>query len=364
VAPFTAFDESCMRRALALAERGLYTTDPNPRVGSVIARGGEIVGEGWHRKAGEAHAEVLALAHAGDKSRGATVYVTLEPCGHQGRTPPCADALIKAGIARVVAATQDPNPRVNGAGAGKLRAAGISVDFGLLADEARALNPGFFHRHATGRPWVRVKLAITLDGRTALPSGESRWITGEAARADVQHWRARSAAVVTGIGTVLADNPRLDVRIAAPGGEVRQPLRVVADTQGRTPPSARILEPPGECWIVVGTGSRVGAAADIGAVHEIASSPAGIDLRALLDLLAANELNEVLVEAGPGLAGAFVAQRLVDELIVYVAPRFLGADGKPAVLLPPIAHIDDGPAWQITDVRRFDGDLRIMAVPR
>ncbi|MGH8263808.1 MAG: bifunctional diaminohydroxyphosphoribosylaminopyrimidine deaminase/5-amino-6-(5-phosphoribosylamino)uracil reductase RibD [Steroidobacterales bacterium] len=364
MSPFTAFDESCMRRALALAERGLYTTDPNPRVGCAIARDGEIVGEGWHRKAGEAHAEVLALAHAGEKSRGATVYVTLEPCAHQGRTPPCADALIRAAVARVVAATQDHNPRVNGAGADKLRAAGIAVDFGLLADEARALNPGFFHRHATGRPWVRVKLAMTLDGRTALASGESRWITGEAARADVQHWRARSSAVVTGIGTVLADDPRLDVRICAPGGEMRQPLRVIADARGRTPPAARILDAPGECWIVVGAGTLLDVGARKATVHEIAKSPSGVDLHALLGLLAARELNEVLVEAGPGLAGAFVAQCLVDELIVYVAPRFLGAEGRPLVLLPPIAQIEGGPAWQITDVRRFDGDLRIMAIPR
>lgn len=336
----TAFDETCMRRALELAERGLYTTDPNPRVGCVIAKGGKIVGEGWHRKAGEPHAEPLALMDAGDKARGATVYVTLEPCAHHGRTPPCADALIAAGVARVVMATADPNPKVNGAGAGRLRDAGIAVETGLLAEEARVLNPGFFKRHLTGLPWVRVKQAMTLDGRTALANGESRWLTGEGARADVQHWRARSSAIVTGIGTVLADDPLLNVRIGSDAGEARQPLRVVLDSKGRTPKNARIFSQPGECWI---TG--------------------GADLPSLLKQFAAREFNEIWVEAGPTLAGAFIAARLVDELIVYVAPRLLGADARPLAFLPPVLQLADGIAWHFTDLRRFGEDLRIMAVP-
>jgi diaminohydroxyphosphoribosylaminopyrimidine deaminase/5-amino-6-(5-phosphoribosylamino)uracil reductase len=361
---FSAFDESCMRRALALAERGLFSTDPNPRVGSVVARGPELVGEGWHRVAGEPHAEVLALAAAGEQARGATLYVTLEPCSHHGRTPPCVDALIKAGVARVVCAHQDPNRRVNGSGIASLRAAGIAVDIGLLADEARSLNPGFCKRHETGRPWVRVKLAASMDGRTALADGTSRWITGEEARQDVQQWRARSSAVVTGIGTVLADDPRLDVRIATGLQPARQPLRIVLDTQGRTPAAARVLAPPGECWVCVGPDRSAALGGQGMQVLELPVRGPGIDLAALLATLAKREANEVWVEAGPGLAGAFVAQGLVDELVLYLAPRLLGADGRALVGLPAIGRIEDGPRFRFADMRRFGDDLRIIALPR
>lgn len=363
MAGFTPFDESCMRRALALAALGLESTDPNPRVGCVIARGGEVIGEGWHRRPGEPHAEVLALKDAGVRARGATVYVTLEPCSHHGRTPPCADALIAAGIARVVAASRDPDPRVNGSGNDKLRAAGIEVETGLLADEAQALNPGFFKRHRAGRPWVRVKLAMTLDGRTALADGASRWITGENARADVQRWRARSSVIVTGIGTVMADDPRLDVRVPSADGVMRQPLRVVLDSHARTPANARILAPPGECWVCVGADApefrEAGAV-----VRKLPLAGEGIDLAALLSLLTESGANEVWVESGPRLAGAFIARGLADELVLYVAPRMLGPDARPLAQIPSIGRIDDGPRWRYTDVQRFGDDLRIIAVPR
>jgi len=364
VAACNAFDESCMRRALALAVRGLSTTDPNPRVGCVIALGEEVIGEGWHRRAGEPHAEVLALMAAGARARGATAYVTLEPCSHFGRTPPCADALIAAGIARVVAATQDPDPRVDGRGSEKLRAANIQVDTGLLAREAEALNPGFFRRNRTGRPWIRLKLAMTLDGRTALPDGAGKWITGEDARGDVQRWRARSSVIVTGVGTVLADDPRLDVRIAPDEGEARQPLRVVLDSRGRTPARARILAPPGECWLCIGRGQTRPAATTSTAVHELPLAGSGVDLTALLSLLTERGVNEVWVESGPRLAGAFISQGLVDELVLYIAPRMLGPDARPLVQIPSIGRVDDGPRWRYTDLQHFGEDLRIIAVPR
>ena len=250
---FSDFDRSAMQRALTLAVRGLETTDPNPRVGCVIAQRGRIIGEGWHERAGEPHAEVAALRAAGSQAAGAAVYVTLEPCSHHGRTPPCVEALIAARVARVVIATDDPNPLVDGKGAAALRAAGIAVESGLLAQEATELNAGFFKRMRSGRPLVRVKLAMSLDGRTALANGESRWITGEAARADVHHWRARSSAILTGVGTVLADDPRLDVRLPGEaGGPRRQPLRVVLDTELRTPAAARLFEMPGEVLILTG----------------------------------------------------------------------------------------------------------------
>lgn len=363
--PFSAFDESCMRRALVLAERGLYSTDPNPRVGCVIARGEQIIAEGWHQRAGEPHAEAIALAAAGDLARGATVYLTLEPCSHQGRTPPCVDAVIRAGVARVVCAHQDPNPRVNGAGLEQMRRAGISVAVGLLADLARALNPGFIKRHEAGKPWVRIKLAASLDARTALADGTSRWITGAPARADVQHWRARSSAVITGIGTVLADDPRLDVRIPVGGEPARQPLRVVLDSRRRTPPKARVLAPPGECWLCVAAGASRSADGAAGArLIELPSSAEGLDLGALLARLVEHEANEVLVEAGPRLAGAFVARGLFDELILYVAPKLFGPDARPLLALPPIAAIGDGPRLRFGEVERIGEDLRIIATPR
>src|SRR6195256_445060 len=251
---FSDFDRLAMQRALELAARGLASTDPNPRVGCVIAHGTLMVAEGWHERAGEAHAEVVALRAAGAQAAGATVAVTLEPCSHQGRTAPCVEALVRARVARVVYAATDPNPQVNGRGAEALSRAGVAVEAGLLESEALELNRGFVKRMQQGRPWVRLKLAMSLDGRTALASGESRWISGEAARADVQHWRARSSAILTGVGTVLADDPRLDVRVpgAPAGGEAPQPLRVVLDTRLRTPPQARLLSAGGEVLILTG----------------------------------------------------------------------------------------------------------------
>jgi diaminohydroxyphosphoribosylaminopyrimidine deaminase/5-amino-6-(5-phosphoribosylamino)uracil reductase len=365
VAAFSAFDESCMRQALVLAERGLYSTDPNPRVGCVIARGEEVVAEGWHRRAGEPHAEALALAAAATLARGATLYLTLEPCSHQGRTPPCVDAVIRAGLARVVCAHQDPNPRVNGRGLERMRRAGITVETGLLAERARALNPGFIKRHERGKPWVRVKLAASLDARTALADGASRWITGVEARADVQHWRARSSAVITGIGTVLADDPRLDVRISAGGEPPRQPLRIVLDSRHQIPRQARVLAPPGECWICVAAGQGRSTDRSSGAtLIELPRAGQGLDLEALLTRLVEREANEVLVEAGPRVAGAFLAQRLVDELILYVAPRLFGSGARPLVELPAIGRIEDGLRFSFRDIERVGEDLRIIATPR
>lgn len=353
-----------MARALELAARGLHTTDPNPRVGCVIVRDGEVVGEGWHARAGEAHAEINALAQAGARARGADVYLTLEPCSHQGRTPPCADALIAAGVRRVVAAMQDPNPRVDGSGLARLRAAGIACAVGLLEQQARGLNPGFVSRAQRGRPLVRVKMAASLDGRTALAGGESRWITGEAARADVQRLRARSSAILTGIGTVLADDPALTVRALDIG---RQPLRVVVDTGLRTPPTAKLLRPPGRALIATASDDshRTRALADAGAeVVRLAQAYGGVDLERLMALLAEREINEVLVEAGPQLAGPLLAQGLVDELVLYFAPAFLGDDARGMFHLPGIAALADRKELEIVDVRAVGADWRITAKVR
>lgn len=359
---FDAVDARHMARALGLAARGLATTDPNPRVGCVIASGERVLGEGFHARAGGPHAEVEALRAAGGPVRGATAYVTLEPCSHHGRTPPCADALVAAGIARVVYAVGDPNPRVDGNGAARLRAAGVVVEGGLMAVEARALNPGFLSRMERGRPFVRLKLATSLDGRTALASGESRWITGEAARADVQRLRARSGAVMTGIGTVLADDPRLDVRLP---GTPRQPLRVVLDRRLALPPVARILDPPGETLVLTGPGS--GAAEALRArgarVESVPEAGRGLDLAAVLARLAGLEVNELLVEAGPTLAGALLDAGLVDELVLYVAPVMLGHDARPLALLPPPSDMAGRLGFETRDARRLGADLRLVLTP-
>ncbi|MFO1425294.1 MAG: bifunctional diaminohydroxyphosphoribosylaminopyrimidine deaminase/5-amino-6-(5-phosphoribosylamino)uracil reductase RibD, partial [Candidatus Competibacteraceae bacterium] len=313
-----------MACALALARRGLYGTDPNPRVGCVLVREGTIVGEGWHERAGEPHAEANALEMAGERARGATAYVTLEPCCHYGRTPPCTDALLRAGITRMVAAMLDPNPRVAGRGLAQLRAAGIRVECGLLEAEAQALNPGFIQRMTQGRPFVRVKLAMSLDGRTALASGQSQWLTGEAARQDVQRLRARSSAILTGIGTVLADDPSLNVRLPeAP----RQPSRVILDTELRTPPTARTLRLPGSVLLFTAVADPATQAPLRVAVAEIIVVPRaeqGLDLRAVMAELARRECNEIHVESGPTLAGALLQAGLMDELVVYIAPLLLG----------------------------------------
>jgi diaminohydroxyphosphoribosylaminopyrimidine deaminase/5-amino-6-(5-phosphoribosylamino)uracil reductase len=356
-----------MRRALELAALGLYTTDPNPRVGCVLAAGGRTIAEGWHQRAGEAHAEVRALAAAGAGARGATAYVSLEPCSHHGRTPPCTEALIRAGVARVVYALDDPNPKVLGNGAAALRAAGIQVEGGLLAAEAEALNPGFVKRMRQGVPWVRVKLGASLDGRTALASGESRWITGKAARQDAQRYRARSSAVLTGIDTVLADDPALNVRL--PDAD-RQPLRVVLDSTLRLPPGARLIEREGAPLVftapetLAASPARAGLEARGVRIEAVpVESPGRLSLAAVLRRLAELECNEIWVEAGAKLAGAFLAAGLVDELIVYVAPRLLGSDARPLALLPPPASLDAALAFRFTECTWVGDDLRLTARP-
>ena len=354
---FTETDERHMRRALALAERGLFTTQPNPRVGSVIAHGEVVVGEGWHRRAGEPHAEVHALREAGERARGATAYVTLEPCAHHGRTPPCADALVAAGVARVVAAIRDPNPRVADGGFAKLRAAGIDVATGLCEREARALNEGFLSRMERGRPWVRLKIAASLDGRTALASGESKWITSEAARDDVQRWRARSSAILTGIGTVLADDPRLTVRLDEPHV---QPLRVVLDASLRTPANSHVLD-GGVSTLVAHAQHASPSNARFDRVERLAvdADDGKLDLTAILADLAAREINELQVEAGPILSGALLAGGHVDELLLYIAPILLGDTARPIATLPPLASLADAAKLTLVEQTSCGPDLRL-----
>jgi diaminohydroxyphosphoribosylaminopyrimidine deaminase/5-amino-6-(5-phosphoribosylamino)uracil reductase len=337
----------------------------------VIAQRGRIVGEGWHARAGGNHAEVEALRAAGEGASGAHVYVTLEPCSHHGRTPPCVEALSGARVARVVYAIGDPNPLVNGRGAAALRASGIEVETGLMEKEAAELNAGFIGRMQTGRPLVRMKLAMSLDGRTALANGASRWITGESAREDVQHWRARSSAVLTGIGTVLADDPRLDVRLPppVPGGERRQPLRVVLDAQLRTPATARLLDADGEALIFTALSApedpRAMRLSQRGArVESLPASGERLELPAVLERLGELEVNELLVEAGATLAGALLHEGLVDELLLYVAPKFLGPTARPLVALPALQRIDDACAYVLLGVQQFGDDLRLRLRPR
>lgn len=353
-----------MRRALELAQRGLYTTDPNPRVGCVLVRDGQVLGEGWHERAGEAHAEVNALRAAAGPAAGATAYVTLEPCAHTGRTPPCVQALIGARVARVVYASADPNPLVNGAGAAALRAAGIDTLGEVLEQEARALNPGFFKRMHTGLPWVRVKLGASLDGRTALANGASRWVTGPAARQDAQRFRARSSVVLTGSGTVLADDPALNVRI---DGATRQPLRVVLDSELRVPPQARMFDREGPALVFTAS-TDAAARAELtrrGVLVQTVARAAhgGLALAEVLRLLAEREANEIWVEAGARLAGALLAARLVDELIVYLAPSLLGPGARALVELPDITRLEQRLRLQFTECQPVGPDLRLTAVP-
>jgi diaminohydroxyphosphoribosylaminopyrimidine deaminase / 5-amino-6-(5-phosphoribosylamino)uracil reductase len=365
-AGFSELDRRWMVRALELAREGLYSAAPNPRVGCVIARGDTLLGEGFHARTGGPHAEVEALAAAGADARGATAYLGLEPCSHHGRTPPCAEALVAAGVARVVAALKDPNPSVSGQGFETLRAAGIDVAVGLLADEARALNAGFISRMRRRRPRVTVKLAASLDGRTAMPSGESRWITGSAAREDVQRLRGESCAVVTGIGTVLADDPRLDLRLPDSQTRGRQPLRVVLDGDLRISSSARTLQPPGSALIFARRADSATATALRAAGAGVEALPAGaggLDLEVLLERLAGRECNEVMVEAGPTLAGAFAAAGLADRLVVYLAPVLMGAGARGMFTLPGLARMSERLQWRFTDVRRLGEDLRITAEP-
>jgi diaminohydroxyphosphoribosylaminopyrimidine deaminase/5-amino-6-(5-phosphoribosylamino)uracil reductase len=364
-------DRHYMARALELARKGLYTTHPNPRVGCVVVRDGQVVGEGWHVRAGEPHAEVHALRQAGELARGATAYVTLEPCSHHGRTPPCADALVKAGVARVVAAMQDPNPQVAGNGLKRLEAAGIAVQAGVLEAEARALNPGFIKRMEHGLPFVRVKLAMSLDGRTAMASGESQWITGPAARSAVQRLRARSSLVLTGADSVLIDGARMTVRGPESGLdaetlafiEARPPLRLLVDGRLRVPLDAPFFQ-AGPA--LVATCQVAADAARYAAVgHELLVVPGTdghVDLPGLLALLAERGISEVLVEAGARLAGAFARQQLVDEYQIFIAARFLGSSARP-LLDWPLAQMADAPALKITEMRAVGDDWRVTAIP-
>jgi diaminohydroxyphosphoribosylaminopyrimidine deaminase/5-amino-6-(5-phosphoribosylamino)uracil reductase len=351
---FSAFDHAMMRRALALAERGLYTATPNPRVGCVLTQGERIVGEGWHEKAGAPHAEALALAAAGAAASGATAYVTLEPCNHHGRTPPCADALAAAGIARVVAAMRDPNP-VAARGAERLAEAGVRFEQGLLESEARELNIGFVSRVTRGRPWVRMKIAATLDGRTALANGKSQWITGAEARRDGHLWRARACALLTGIGTVRADDPRLTVReVDTP----RQPLRVVVDSRLETPPGARVLEGGNVLLFYGDTANKPPPGVEAVALPDARGK---VDLRAMLAELGRRGVNELHVEAGFKLNGSLVREGCVDELLIYQSPSVLGDSAQGMFDLPPVAALDERVRLTIRSIDRIGEDLRILA---
>ena len=359
----TAVDHGMMARALQLAERGLWTTSPNPRVGCVLVRAGEIVGEGWHEKAGEPHAEVHALRAAGAKAHGATAYVTLEPCSHHGRTPPCAEALIAAGVARVVAAMADPNPLVAGKGLAMLQAAGIETACGLLENEAHELNIGFVSRMTRGRPWLRLKTAASLDGKTALNNGVSQWITGPDARRDGHRWRARACAILTGIGTVRDDDPQLTVRDVA---TTRQPLRVVVDSRLETPLAARILH-SGPVLIAgaVENAEKIALLRSTGAEVAILPNAAGkVDLQDLLEELGRRGLNEVHAEAGFKLNGSLLREGLVDELLLYLAPCLIGHEASGLFNLPELTNLDGKRRLQIRDLRQIGEDIRLIARPR
>ncbi len=351
-----------MRQALRLAGKGLYTSTPNPRVGCVIVQGGVAVGSGWHEKAGTPHAEAHALREAGERARGATAYVTLEPCSHHGRTPPCADALIAAGVARVVAAMQDPHPAVSGSGFDRLRAAGIAVQTGLLEDDARELNIGFVSRHTRGRPWVRLKVAASLDGRTALANGASQWISGAAARRDGHAWRARACAILTGIGTVKDDDPQLSVRdVATP----RQPLRVLIDSRLEVNPAARLFFADGGKVLVIAAQPNEDKAAvlrDRGAeVLFIPNAQGKTELAAVLRELGRREINELHVEAGARLNGSLLREGCVDELLVYLAPSVIGDSGRGMFSLPELTELSRRTVLVIRDTAAIGGDVRIVA---
>lgn len=353
---FSAADHGFMAQALRLAEHGLNTTSPNPRVGCVITHEGRIVGQGWHLRAGEPHAEIHALAEAGEQARGATAYVTLEPCCHTGRTPPCTEALIHAGVTRVVAAMVDPNPKVAGNGLKQLRQAGITVESGLMQAQAQELNIGFLSRMQHGRPWVRLKVASSLDGGTALANGVSQWITGEAARADGQHWRARACAILTGVGTVLHDNPQLNVRLP---DVMRQPLRVVVDSHLRTPSEAEILK--GGALLVCADGNTKHQYPQGTEILKLGNGQGRVDLVALLAELARRGVNELHVEAGVTLNGALLAQGLVDELLLYMAPKLLGSAARGLFDIPSLTLMEQATTLDIKEVTHLGQDLRIRA---
>lgn len=362
-------DHQFMSRAVQIAWQGLYTTEPNPRVGCVLVKEGEQIAEGFHRTAGEGHAEVNALRAAADQAKGCTAYVTLEPCSHFGKTPPCADALIEAGVTEVVVGMVDPNPQVSGKGIDKLKQAGIKVRSGLMETQCRELNPGFIKRMATGMPFVRLKMAASLDGRTAMASGESKWITGSKARQDVQRLRARSSAIVSGVGSVIKDDSALTVRESELGLEnaaevvARQPLRVILDSSGRMPEQAKMLSLPGKTLIV----SCVDAPDFIAGVEgaewlKIPGQQGGINLRTLLKALACRDCNEVLIETGATLAGAFIEAGLVDELVLYQAMKLLGSRARPMFLLP-LDKMSEQINFTLRDSRALGDDLRLTLIP-
>jgi diaminohydroxyphosphoribosylaminopyrimidine deaminase / 5-amino-6-(5-phosphoribosylamino)uracil reductase len=378
VPPLSNDDYRHMAAALGLAKRGLYTAKPNPMVGCVLVRDGNVIGTGWHQRAGEPHAEINALDSArrhGESVAGATAYISLEPCCFQGKTGPCTEALIEAGIKKVVYGMEDPNPNVSGGGLRQLREAGVEVIGPVLESEARLVNPGFNKRMAEGMPFVRIKLAMSLDGRTAMASGESQWITGPAARTDVQHWRARSDAVISGIETVLCDDPSLNVRAAdlnlpEPDGKERaaaiaakhQPLRVILDSQGRLPATARTLALPGEVLVVNAAATVQPVTAPVAEIKQIdlGDGRERVDLRKLLRCLADRQCNEVLVESGPTLAGQLLQQGLADELIIYLAPKLLGSSARPLFELP-LTSMAAQRGVKITDIRAVGQDWRITA---
>lgn len=350
-----------MSHALRLAERGLFTTSPNPRVGCVIVNGGKVVGTGWHERAGGAHAEIHALQEAGDLARGATVYVTLEPCSHHGRTPPCVEALIQAGVCKVVMAMNDPNPHVNGQGKEWLQKAGIAIQAGLLADQAERLNIGFVTRMRHDRPWVRTKIAASFDGRTALKNGKSQWITSAAARRDGHKWRARSCAILTGISSVRKDDPQLTVRYIETS---RQPIRIVVDSNLEIPLQAKLLQNADTTWIytVQTNKEKIHRLEDIGAhIVVLPDSVGKVDLKAMMVKLAEAGINELLVEAGPVLNGALVTAGLVDEIIFYFAPSLLGNSAQAMLALPEIGDLSEKYDLQISDIRKIGMDVRLIA---
>ena len=364
-------DEIFMARAIALAKRGRFTTHPNPRVGCVIVNNGEIVGEGFHYRAGEPHAEVHALRMAGEKAKGATAYVTLEPCSHHGRTPPCCEALSHAGVSRVVAAMQDPNPQVAGRGLYHLQQHGIEVSHGVMMAEAEAVNKGFLKRMRTGFPYIQLKLGASLDGRTAMASGESQWITSPQARRDVQRLRAQSHAILTSSATVLADDPALTVRWEELSHEVqsrypqenlRQPVRIVIDSQNRVTPAHRIVQQPGETWFARTVEDPRQWPESVRTLC-IPPHNGHLDLVLLMMQLGKQQINSIWVEAGPGLAGALLQAGLVDELIVYLAPKLLGDAGRGLCTLPGLEELAAAPQFNFSEIRRVGPDLRVHLTP-
>ncbi|WP_323815126.1 bifunctional diaminohydroxyphosphoribosylaminopyrimidine deaminase/5-amino-6-(5-phosphoribosylamino)uracil reductase RibD [Cellvibrio sp. NN19] len=369
--PINAADFDFMARALRLAERGLYTTMPNPRVGCVLVKDGQVIAEGWHERAGEGHAEVNALRIAADNARGATAYVSLEPCSHHGRTGPCSQALVDAGVSRVVYAMEDPNPMVSGNGIAMIRAVGIQVDGPVLEDDARALNPGFVRRMERKRPYVRCKMAMSIDGRTAMGSGESKWITGPKARADVQRLRARSCAIISGVDSILQDNASLTVRVSeldlpnAEAAAAKQPLRVILDSQLRTPRNALMFKQATPILLVHNgqvSEEQLSGWPDFVELIALPAKDGRIDLQALLRELAQRQCNEVLVEAGATLSGSFLRRGLLDEIIMYMAPKLLGSNALPLFNLP-LETMSASLALKIKDIRAVGRDWRITAVP-